>query len=147
MTILTSAPALALGVIFAVMIVLWLISLKLRDASIVDPYWGSGFVLLAWLYFLLERPASPRGGLVAILVTSWGIRLSLHLLLSNRGKGEDYRYRAMRESHGRRFWWVSLFTVFLLQGLIQWTVALPIWSHDMTRASWPAVIVAPWSRP
>jgi steroid 5-alpha reductase family enzyme len=109
------------------MVVMWLISVKLRDASIVDPYWGSGLVLLAWLYFFLEDAQTPRKWLVAGLVTLWGLRLSLHLLRRNRGKGEDYRYRAMRESWGKRFWWVSLFTVFLLQGLIQWTVALPIW--------------------
>jgi steroid 5-alpha reductase family enzyme len=127
MTILASAPVLALGVIFAVMVVMWLLSVKLRDASIVDPYWGSGFVLLAWLYFFLEEAMTPRKWLVVALVTVWGLRLSLHLLRRNRGKGEDYRYRAMRESWGQRFWWVSLFTVFLLQGLIQWTVALPIW--------------------
>jgi steroid 5-alpha reductase family enzyme len=32
----------------------------------------------------------------------------------------------MRAHHGQRFWWVSLFTVFLLQGAILWFVALPI---------------------
>jgi steroid 5-alpha reductase family enzyme len=32
----------------------------------------------------------------------------------------------MREYHGPRFWWVSLFTVFLLQGLLVWFVALPL---------------------
>lgn len=32
----------------------------------------------------------------------------------------------MRECHGPRFWWVSLFTVFLLQGVILWIVSIPI---------------------
>jgi steroid 5-alpha reductase family enzyme len=104
MTILASVPLLGLGVILTVMVVMWLISVKLRDASIVDPYWGSGLVLLAWLYFFLEDAQTPRKWLVAGLVTLWGLRLSLHLLRRNRGKGEDYRYRAMRESWGKRFW-------------------------------------------
>ena len=34
--------------------------------------------------------------------------------VSDRDAG---RYRAMRERHGGRFWWVSLFTVFLLQAM------------------------------
>jgi steroid 5-alpha reductase family enzyme len=32
----------------------------------------------------------------------------------------------MRDYHGPRFWWVSLFTVFMLQALILWFVSLPI---------------------
>lgn len=32
----------------------------------------------------------------------------------------------MRENQGPRFWWVSLFTVFLLQGVILWIVSMPI---------------------
>jgi steroid 5-alpha reductase family enzyme len=138
--ILAAVPVQALGVVLAVMVVLWLASLKLRDASIVDPYWGSGFALLAWFYLFLEDGVSPRGWLIVILVSIWGLRLSSHLLVRSRGKGEDYRYRQMRETHGARFWWVSLFTVFLLQGIIQWTVALPVWqvirSHEPLAVTW-----------
>lgn len=32
----------------------------------------------------------------------------------------------MRQAHGARFWWYSLFSVFLLQGLIAWIVAAPL---------------------
>jgi steroid 5-alpha reductase family enzyme len=32
----------------------------------------------------------------------------------------------MRASHGERFWWVSLFTVFLLQAALLWVVSLPL---------------------
>jgi steroid 5-alpha reductase family enzyme len=32
----------------------------------------------------------------------------------------------MRDHHGPRFWWVSLLTVFLLQGVILWIVSMPI---------------------
>jgi steroid 5-alpha reductase family enzyme len=52
--------------------------------------------------------------------------LSLYLFVRNRGQGEDFRYREMRESWGRAFPWVSLFTVFLLQAGILWVVALPV---------------------
>jgi steroid 5-alpha reductase family enzyme len=48
------------------------------------------------------------------------------LLCRNWGHGEDRRYAAMRSSYGGRFWWVSLFTVFLLQAIILWFVSLPI---------------------
>jgi len=67
-----------------------------------------------------------RSWLLATLTTIWGIRLSLYLFWRNWGHDEDRRYRAMREYHGPRFWWVSLLTVFLLQGVILWTVSMPI---------------------
>ena len=106
--------------------VLWAISLFRRDASIVDMFWGLGFVLLAWLSFGLGSSPSPRALLLAVLVTIWGGRLSSYLTWRNWGKPEDYRYVAMRERHGRRFPLVSLLTVFGLQGTLMWIVSLPI---------------------
>jgi steroid 5-alpha reductase family enzyme len=60
------------------------------------------------------------------MVVIWGLRLSLHIHRRNRGRGEDFRYRAMRERHGERFGRVSLWTVFLLQGALMLLVASPI---------------------
>jgi steroid 5-alpha reductase family enzyme len=69
---------------------------------------------------------SPRGLLLAALTSVWGLRLGLHLARRRRGQGEDRRYAAMRAAHGQRFWWVSLFTVFLLQAGLMWLVSLPL---------------------
>lgn len=120
-----------LGILLAALLVLWLASVARRDASIVDPFWGLGFVLVAgatWLQTLSadERSLGPRAIALAVMAGVWGLRLSLFLSWRNWGHGEDYRYRAMRERHAARFWWVSLFTVFLLQGVILWTVAMPL---------------------
>jgi steroid 5-alpha reductase family enzyme len=105
---------------------LWLASLRLRDASIVDVYWGPGFAAIATVGFLVSRGGSPRRALVLGLALLWGLRLGAYLLWRNAGQGEDYRYRAMRRRHGERFGWVSLFSVFGLQGALQWTVSLPL---------------------
>ncbi|WKZ81854.1 MAG: DUF1295 domain-containing protein [Acidimicrobiia bacterium] len=106
--------------------VLWVISLLVRDASIVDPFWGPGFVLIAWTAFVTAEDPGGRGLLLAILVTVWGLRLGLHLAIRNLGKGEDYRYQEFRRRWGRRFPAVSLGTVFLLQALLAWVVSLPV---------------------
>jgi steroid 5-alpha reductase family enzyme len=103
-----------------------MLSVKLRDASIADVFWGLGFVLLAWLYCLQSPMLTPRSWLVAALITLWGTRLSMHIFRRSRGRGEDPRYQAMRALHGPAFWWRSLFTVFWLQGAILWFVALPL---------------------
>ena len=122
---MTTALA-GLGVILMAATLAWVLSVKRRDASIADVCWGFGFVLLAWLYCLLAPTLAVRSGLVAALTTLWGARLSLHICRRNNGKGEDPRYQAMRASHGPAFWWRSLFSVFWLQGVILWFVALPL---------------------
>lgn len=109
-----------------IMLVLWLVATARQDSSIVDPFWGAGFVIVAWLAWRLNGEASWRSVLLTLLTTVWGLRLSLFLLWRNRGHGEDRRYAAMRAHHGSQFWWVSLFTVFLLQGAILWFVSLPV---------------------
>jgi steroid 5-alpha reductase family enzyme len=121
-----TAPVVVLLATIGFMSVIWLISVRLRNASIVDIFWGAGFVAGAWIYLGLADARTARGWLVVGLVTLWGLRLSIHLLVRNLGKGEDYRYRAMRQRHGRRFWWVSFVTVYLLQGVIMWIVGLPL---------------------
>ena len=139
---MTSAVAaiIGLGTILAAATSVWILSVRLRDASIADVCWGLGFVLLAWLYVILSPGATPRSLLVATLTTLWGLRLSVHIFRRNHGQGEDPRYQAMRASHGRAFWWQSLLTVFWLQGAILWFVALPL--LVAIRATQPAALTA-----
>jgi steroid 5-alpha reductase family enzyme len=114
-----------LGVALGAMVLLWLASLALRDASIVDVWWGPGFALLACVDLAVTGP-HPRRLLLAALVSLWGLRLGGYLLWRNHGKGEDPRYVAMRRHHGARFAVVSLATVFALQGVLQTVVSFPI---------------------
>jgi steroid 5-alpha reductase family enzyme len=105
---------------------LWMASLALRNAGIVDVFWGPGLVLVGWLYFAFGGAASQRGLLVCLLVTIWGVRLALHIAVRNAGQGEDFRYAAWREQSASSFWWVSLFKVFLLQAVVLWIVSAPL---------------------
>jgi steroid 5-alpha reductase family enzyme len=113
-------------VVGACMLALWLVSLAVKNASIVDPFWGTGFVIIAWVTFLRVGEASARTLLLLAMVTVWGLRLSLYLLIRNLPHGEDFRYRAMRTSIGPRFWWVSFFSVFSLQGMLMWLISSPL---------------------
>ena len=123
----TAVLILAAGTIFGMMFLVWIGSLFRKDASIIDPFWGLGFVVLAWLYFFVSEADTARRPLVVGLVTLWGLRLSVYLWWRNRGRGEDYRYREMRDSHPGSFALRSLFTVFLLQAAILWLVSLPLY--------------------
>ena len=111
---------------FGLFFLLWIASLVLRDASIVDIFWGAGFVVIAAVSALRSDGALPRRLLVLTLVAAWGLRLSHHLYRRNWGHGEDFRYQKMRRHHGGRFWLVSLGTVFGLQAGLQWLVSIPL---------------------
>ncbi len=115
---------LSAAVVAALMGTTWLLSLRLRNASIVDLVWGMGFVLIAWASFLYVGATGPL--LLPCLTSLWGVRLSVYLAWRNHGKPEDFRYQAMRRTWGARFPLVSLGSVFALQGAIMWLVSLPV---------------------
>ena len=110
----------------ALMVGTWLVSLALRNASIVDITWGLGFVVVAWVSALRADAASGAASVLVAMVTVWGLRLGVYLFWRNHGNGEDYRYVAMRRRWGKRFWLISLATVFVLQGALMWIVSLPV---------------------
>lgn len=115
-----------IGAVMLALTLLWLVSIAIKDASIIDIFWGIGFVILAWLYRYLLKNDSDKSLLFCILVSIWGLRLGLYLAYRNLGKGEDYRYQVWRKQHGANFWWISFFRVFLLQGFLMWIIAAPL---------------------
>jgi steroid 5-alpha reductase family enzyme len=121
-TVLATSAAAVLTFVVAI----WLLSLAMRDASIVDIAWGPAFLVIAFAAAWTGDGAAPRTRLLFALVALWSVRLAGYLAWRNLGSGEDFRYRKMRTFWGARFWWVSLFTVFLLQGALAWIVSAPI---------------------
>ena len=129
----TAAAGLAIA-----LFVLWLESVRRADSSIVDIFWGAGFVGIAVLGFVRGAGLSERKLLITALTTVWGLRLSLYIAWRNHGRGEDPRYRAMRERWGARWTWVSLGMVFGLQGALLWLISLPL-QVAQTSTSTPAL--------
>jgi steroid 5-alpha reductase family enzyme len=118
-----SSAALAIVVL---MLVTWVLSVVVHNASIVDVVWGLGFVVVAWVVFARVDGNTNRQRLLVAMTTIWGLRLATYLFIRNHGKGEDYRYRAMRKRWGPRFALISLGTVFAFQGLMMWIVSLAV---------------------
>ncbi len=85
-------------------LLLWLLSVRLKDASIVDIYWGLGFAQIAIIACALGGGYPWRKLLITGCTFVWGLRLAGFLLWRNAGHGEDSRYQAMRRQHGERFW-------------------------------------------
>ena len=112
--------------IAVVMVLTWIISLIIKNASIVDITWGAGFAVTSWVLAFSVDGNSGRQTLLAVMVGLWGMRLALYLAKRNLGHGEDWRYKAMRKKKGKNFGIISLVTVFGLQGVLMWTVSLPV---------------------
>jgi steroid 5-alpha reductase family enzyme len=121
-TVMAASAAGALVLVVAV----WLASLRRHDASIIDIFWGVGFIVIAWVCVAVGHGARDRRLELAILVTIWGSRLAVHIARRNHGRGEDPRYVAMRERDGERFWLTSLYRVFLIQAATMWVISLPL---------------------
>lgn len=115
-----------LATTLAVMAVAWLISIPLRDVSIVDIFWSINIAAAGFVYMLGEAAWSGWPLAVLLLTLAWAARLALHIGVRNHGGPEDRRYRAMREKRDPGFWWKSAFIVFALQALLAFIVSLPL---------------------
>ena len=117
----------ALIVIMIMMTTLWVISVFIKNVSIVDLFWGLGFVVTGWFYYFNTEGLESRKLVLMIMVSVWGLRLSGYLTWRNAGKGEDFRYRQFRKDYGeKRYWWISFFQTFLLQGVLMWLISVPL---------------------
>ena len=103
---------------------LWLLSLRIRDVSIIDIFWGPGIAGVVDIATILSQASGPRVSAALFLVNLWAVRLAAHIFA--RHVGEDHRYAAMRRQYGPRWWWWSLVQVFLLQAILIWFIAAPL---------------------
>jgi steroid 5-alpha reductase family enzyme len=139
----------ALYIIFILVTLLWVLSAIIKNVSIVDLFWGMGFVIVNAVYFYYSDDFFQRKILLLILVTLWGLRLSIYLASRNLGKGEDFRYQEFRRKYGaKRYWWVSYFQTFLLQGALIMFVSLPLlgtnsqtYSHGLNWLDYMGIVV------
>ena len=126
--LLTPAVQVVLGllIVSAMMAVLWFVQRRTGNAGIVDAGWAASIGILGVFYAATSNGFLPRRVLVAVLIGFWAARLAIYLLVDRVvGRGEDGRYRTLREqwgaSAGRR-----LFFFFQTQALAASFFALPV---------------------
>jgi steroid 5-alpha reductase family enzyme len=119
-----SPPVWALIFAVSAAVLLWLVSLRLRDVSIADIFWGPGIAGVVDIAAWLGHAGGERTSAVLFLVNLWGVRLAAHIW--SRHRGEDRRYAAMRTQFGPSWRWISLPQVFLLQAILIWFIPAPL---------------------
>jgi steroid 5-alpha reductase family enzyme len=120
--------AVSAAVIAILMALIMALSARLRDWSIIDIFWGPGFVVVAVTSYLVSMGhGDDARRLIALLVPAvWGLRLGTYIFLRNRGHGQDPRYTAMlRHATGSVYAFV-IRKVYWPQGWAMWLVSLPI---------------------
>lgn len=114
-------------IILLAVTLLWIVSVVITNVSIVDIFWGFAYMLVNAFYFFSLEEWHTRNMLLFVLVTVWGLRLTFYLAQRNWGKEEDFRYREFRKKYGeKRYWWISYFQTFLLQGVLVLLISLPL---------------------
>jgi steroid 5-alpha reductase family enzyme len=99
----TVCGLLVVGLILAssVMAALWVVQVRIEDASHVDVAWAVLIACAAILYALLADGDPAYRVLAAVLASVWGFRLGAYLLFNRvLGKEEDGRYQALRAKWG-----------------------------------------------
>jgi steroid 5-alpha reductase family enzyme len=104
----------------------WLLSVPMRNVSIVDSLWSLMLFMSGVVYALGSDPRAPRLSLALWLLAIWAARLAFHITRRNAGQGEDHRYQEIRERNQPGFAWKSLYLVFWLQAGLAWVISLPL---------------------
>jgi steroid 5-alpha reductase family enzyme len=113
-------------VICLYMTIIFILALMRKDNSIVDVAWGVGFIVVALYSIVQSGEVDLRKMIVSLLVLLWGMRLSFHIMVRNSGKGEDFRYKAWRNTW-KLFILRSFFQIFMLQGVFMLIISSPVW--------------------
>lgn len=137
-------PAIAM---VALAVGMWLLSVKLRDVSIVDSAWSIFFLLFALVFAWRQGDRSVGTLAMLVLVAAWALRLSIYITWRNHGHGEDRRYQAIRARNQPNFEFKSLYLVFLLQAVLAFVIAIPLLpalngANDANLVTWLGMAVA-----
>ncbi|MBX3710524.1 MAG: DUF1295 domain-containing protein [Lysobacter sp.] len=137
-------PAVAM---VALAVGMWLLSVKLRDVSIVDSAWSIFFLLFALVFAWRQGDRSVATLAMLALVAAWALRLSIYITWRNHGHGEDRRYQAIRARNQPNFEFKSLYLVFLLQAVLAFVIAMPLLpalngANDANLVTWLGMAVA-----
>ena len=103
---------------------LFVVAVVKKNNAIADIGYGGGFILVA-LVSLIQNHGQTFATITSLLVLLWGVRLAIRIGIRNHGKPEDFRYAAWRKEW-KYFYLRSFFQVFMLQGLIIYTISAPV---------------------
>jgi steroid 5-alpha reductase family enzyme len=129
--VLTAYAAMAV-----VMVGLWVLQLRVRNASIADVGWCMGLIAVVLWYAAQPVGETERKILVAALAVLYAGRLGLYILFNRViGRREDARYRRLRKQWGDSEQ-LKMFGYFQLQAVAVVAFSLPF--LVLIQNTWPS---------
>ncbi|CAN6298082.1 unnamed protein product [Urochloa humidicola] len=98
----------------------FIVTALLRFDKVTDFAGSTNFIIIAILTLALKGACHFRQIVLTVLVTIWGLRLGLFLLMRILQWGEDRRFDKMRDNLGK----LAVFWIF--QAVWVWSVSLPV---------------------
>lgn len=105
------------------------LAIRRADHSLVDIFWGPGFVLIAVISYLLSMHSGGdplRRATVLVLTAIWGLRLAGYLAARNLGHGQDKRYTTLLERRSGGLVGYVIKAVYGPQAAVMFIVSLPV---------------------
>ena len=98
MTNYLSIPLISWASVSAIMIIIFIWALKIKNNGIVDIFWAINFLVIAAIIWFLADGYSLRVNLVCGLAALWSLRLGVYLLIrvGSHLKEEEGRYKQLR---------------------------------------------------
>lgn len=109
-------------IIFVYFTLWYIVGVIIKNASIIDIGWGFGFVVIALVSF--AQNTTWTSGIVTLLVSIWGLRLTRHIFKRNVGKPEDFRYANFRRDWAKTYYIRSYFQLFMFQAVMMFLISM-----------------------
>jgi steroid 5-alpha reductase family enzyme len=114
------------GALLLMMFLIWLISMRINNAGLVDVGWALGLMVLA-TWYAWHGPGFPaRRWSLAGMVVAWGLRLATHLVRRIALEPEDGRYQQLRREWQGSNVILRFLLFFEAQALLDILLSLPI---------------------
>jgi steroid 5-alpha reductase family enzyme len=114
----------------AVITLIWVIGLLQGNHSMIDGWYGFGYVVPALFSYLIVRPESVTAALLLFMVMLHGLRLGWYLAARWRRylpvHGGDPRYLGFAKKFQPGYWWKSFFRVVEPQGVAIIVIGSPV---------------------
>lgn len=108
------------------MFLIWLISVYINNAGLVDVGWALGLVVLAAWYAWRGHGFPMRKWILAGMIGLWGLRLATHLVRRIASEPEDGRYQQLRRDWQGSNVNLRFLFFFEAQALLDALLSLPI---------------------
>ena len=124
------------GILALLFVFTWWLSIRLNNYSFVDVTWALSFAPISIWYSVVGEGWAFRRLAIAVLLSSWSLRLGIYLWrrVAGHHPSEDARYAVLRKKWSAQLPKAFLY-FFLAQAVLVWLLTLPVFLISRQMAS------------